>query len=235
MSLTRKEIKKDMSYDKQYYREDARFLAWRCEFMPTPAQECAKHDAIDHSLRKYIGLRKANLSKYELFLYSGQIYDRATGRCVMRISSENCALCMHYRCGKAADACPLKYCTFNQEHWRAFLQDNTPEPMIEALHKIKQRQRSRELIEESYYTSDKPRDDVEFLQDKVSGPKKLNARSVYVIDAGQYWSVNIDDMSGIRSELFRIFKISDTYIFRCPNVNLNIGLALDHNYKVLVD
>ena len=70
---------------------------WIKEFYPVRAEKVSKQDALDHSIKKWEGLKKKNLLKHQLS--SGPdnhayITDRAGGSSF--IDSDTCALCHHY-------------------------------------------------------------------------------------------------------------------------------------------
>lgn len=67
---------------------------WKEEFYAVPANEVAKEDAVSHSLRKWEGLRPANLEKHWVYWDYRGLTD-LPGE-VLRIDSNSCALCVHY-------------------------------------------------------------------------------------------------------------------------------------------
>jgi len=116
----------------------ADFEGWKKEFMPVAAWDCPKEKAVDHSLLKYIGLRKENLYRYGLVLHGPRIFEKDSGggKHVCKLTRGNCTLCQHYKCKAEGGDCPLGACTCCQEHWRAITDRSDPEPMIAALLRI---------------------------------------------------------------------------------------------------
>ncbi len=123
--------------------------SWKREFYGTPASPPSEHVAvaIQHSLTKWIGLRKENLERHGLKKFGVVITaDEAIGP-EFSINGGTCALCVKYVStnnheGDCGD-CPLKEllgepCDVEQEdgnpgpydHWS---ETGDPEPMIKAL------------------------------------------------------------------------------------------------------
>lgn len=115
---------------------------WIDEFYPKPAQDVkTRKQALEHSLRKWIGLREKNLKKHDTYFAEVDEF--------IPISSSSCALCVLFyregefssdRCGK----CPLfkvrgvacDSCDDEREspyHAGAFRRN--PEPMIALIRK----------------------------------------------------------------------------------------------------
>ena len=63
---------------------------WMAEFYPAPARDALKEQAVEHSLRKWIGLRKENLERHGIV--DAEPYSIGT----MHIDASSCALCKHY-------------------------------------------------------------------------------------------------------------------------------------------
>lgn len=82
---------------------------WTKEFYPISADECKEEDALDHSLQKWMGLRKGNLEKHKV-VRNGKlvIQDKDFN---LRIDCDSCALCTHYLAENEliynCDKCPL--------------------------------------------------------------------------------------------------------------------------------
>lgn len=120
---------------------------WKAEFYPIPADKVKKKDTLEHSLRKWEGLRKENLEKHGVKL-SGPMLTGLDGLGYMLIASESCALCVMAEkeaigemrppranasyCGK----CPLYQldktsCDFMEGNpYNALTRAGNPEPMI---------------------------------------------------------------------------------------------------------
>jgi len=122
---------------------------WKEEFYPIPADEVEKKDALAHSLRKWEGLRKAQLDKHGLVRRRCEIAeDDSFFVPHLAIAAETCALCVlaekesdvntrvpcasSYYCGK----CPLyklegKACDYGKnDPYGIFTGEGNPEPMI---------------------------------------------------------------------------------------------------------
>lgn len=119
---------------------------WKTEFYPTEASECSKEDAIEHSLRKWSGLRKEALERHEAYSsHSGNVIDGSGG--VIFVGANNCALCHHFYdedTYPACSACPLaksrngapcdsKNLGESSAPWFHWTRNSDPEPMIAAL------------------------------------------------------------------------------------------------------
>lgn len=130
---------------------------WKEEFYPIEA-DAAKGDAlaaVEHSLRKWEGLRAENLTKHSCFVTTvGSIADdgaEAEGRANMfRVNSESCALCkyndelVHH--GDYCESCPITMATgvpcddvdgeLEEDDiapWDEWTMNQNPEPMIAVL------------------------------------------------------------------------------------------------------
>jgi hypothetical protein len=126
---------------------------WKVEFYPTPACDCSAEDAIEHSLRKWRGLRGEALARHGLVRVDNGFAEPGGG-CWFYVSASSCALCEHFysedeegnepRCAK----CPLAIarggfpCDDEQpgeadSPWVVWTADDDPEPMIAALEEAK--------------------------------------------------------------------------------------------------
>lgn len=132
---------------------------WKTEFYPTEASECSKEDAIEHSLRKWRGLRKEALERHGLYFdtYDYVVVDDDGGY-HFTVDASSCALCEHFLAEESdswdedrCKACPLSKSrsgiscddTMNSEKsspWHAWLDKTDPEPMIAALEKAQKEQ-----------------------------------------------------------------------------------------------
>ncbi len=139
---------------------------WIEEFYPTKASaflglENVDREALEHSLQKWIGLRKENMEKHGVFFQDGSVVEFVAGRGYSRpgvhLGSSTCALCqVHYShniqsCGE----CPLvavrgvpcdeRHCSDSESSsglarspYAAFCyplaaRDRDPEPMIKLI------------------------------------------------------------------------------------------------------
>jgi hypothetical protein len=124
--------------------------SWKAEFYPVPASECPAEDAIEHSLRKWRGLRPEALARHGVGTKGTRLFAAVDG--FFYISATNCALCEQFfqdaeeEDEKACADCPLAIsrggvsCSKAREGesfapWEAFGAGNNPEPMIAALEK----------------------------------------------------------------------------------------------------
>lgn len=83
---------------------------WKEEFYPEkPRKSMTEKQAIEHSIRKWEGLRKTNLKKHKILLYHSVhfIEDENDG---MYIESESCALCKKYLHLDKYEANPCEEC-----------------------------------------------------------------------------------------------------------------------------
>lgn len=121
---------------------------WKTEFYPTEASECSKEDAIEHSLRKWRGLRKEALERHGAFIKYGDV--RSDGEFFV-IGGSSCALCESFFTERACKACPLamsrggKPCDREMPNeaispWHSWTDRFDPEPMISALEKAQKEQ-----------------------------------------------------------------------------------------------
>lgn len=107
---------------------------WKEVYYQEPASEVPKSRALEHSLRKWVGLREENLAQHGLepeLLHLGKI----------RIDASTCALCHHYMRNVAGmcRACPLSTVHDGvervncDEQYKAWVYSHDPEPMIELI------------------------------------------------------------------------------------------------------
>jgi hypothetical protein len=108
---------------------------WKEEFYPVPADQVKAKDALEHSLRKWQGLRKEALEKHQLtHTKLHHIRCRASQR-QLKIDSTSCALCFFYMDANDCEDCLLRpRCDQTDDSpfcvWRI---SGDPEPMIAAL------------------------------------------------------------------------------------------------------
>jgi hypothetical protein len=118
---------------------------WKDEFYPVEADKTEPGiEAIEHSLRKWRGLRAENLAKHDCGESRGTIYD---GIRVFDVNNMSCALCFHAAewngmLGSGdCDDCPLRdylgrSCDESLEEpmpYVVYRRNGDVEPMIEAL------------------------------------------------------------------------------------------------------
>lgn len=117
---------------------------WKAEFYPVTADMCERGDAIAHSVRKWIGLRKKNLDKHNLVFDRNECAIRSKNGTSLVIDSDSCALCHFYAnangpSGQWCISCPLfgylsDSCSSGYlSPYQIFAQTGNPEPMIKAL------------------------------------------------------------------------------------------------------
>jgi hypothetical protein len=113
---------------------------WKEEFYPIPASECRKEDAVKHSLRKWIGLKKENLKKHGLRHLGGSwISEVENNENGIVTSSPSCALCTLFVCGpESGIRCPIlgfsgRTC---DDQYQCFTVDKHPECMIKLLSEV---------------------------------------------------------------------------------------------------
>ena len=113
-------------------RNEMSLTSWKKEFYKTPANKVSKRFALEHSLRKWIGLLPKNRKKHSVRLASGCLYEK--NGYILDIDCDSCALCSHYfnhldDCGD----CPLSHADCNYAYGVMF--DNKVVPMINLLKK----------------------------------------------------------------------------------------------------
>lgn len=112
---------------------------WKVEFYPVPASEVAAEDALQHSLRKWIGLREENLSKHACETNFRSVSSGQGER--LRIDGKSCALCLlsYKEMEPGCEECPIVKLTGmscdsdKQSPWWAWTNGEGPEAMIAVL------------------------------------------------------------------------------------------------------
>lgn len=136
--------------------------SWKEEFYPVDAEDVSEEDALEHSLRKWIGVKPENLKKHNVFKRYGlrHITDPNDKYDYMNIDSESCALCYwHFYNSRdnvdvdapdQCETCPLYKqrgglaCDesthsdssdpfFNDSPYSDFTERNNPQPMIDLI------------------------------------------------------------------------------------------------------
>lgn len=123
---------------------------WMLEFYPETAEEAAKRGdaaAVEHSLRKWEGLKFENLERHDVGAGSRAIYDGSTGQ-GFDLGGDNCALCVlheeQYCCtcplykARGGFACDTRDPDEDGAPWFFWTEDHDPEPMIFWLTKAKE-------------------------------------------------------------------------------------------------
>lgn len=118
---------------------------WKAEFYPVEAHKCPKEQAVEHSLRKWRGMRADALARHDVTADCGKLKLRAADGHLC-IDCSSCALCEHYvfdgckKCPLARSrggwACDSR---MPSEHLSPFVywrDEFTPEPMIAALEAV---------------------------------------------------------------------------------------------------
>lgn len=133
---------------------------WKEEFYPTSDFDgMTEIQSIEHSLQKWIGLRKDNISRHAVVIDDGDVvYSEDPLQCVV-IGDWSCALCMNFRYkddnSEGCYPCPLYksrggvscYKETRKETlspWISWKRDTDPEPMIVALEKALAYQKKKE-------------------------------------------------------------------------------------------
>lgn len=126
---------------------------WKKKYYPIPADKVTKAGAIQHSLTKWIGLRKTNLREHGLLIGVRGLSAPEMPLLWLEINSTTCALCCLYygklpkrengpcfncplykvRGGYACDCFTPSKDGNGEAPWVAFSLDDDPEPMIKCL------------------------------------------------------------------------------------------------------
>lgn len=105
---------------------------WLKTFYPKPAAAVPADEAVEHSLRKWIGLRDVNKRAHRI------------PKIPIVVGADSCALCCHYQFPDDCGRCPLAYArggaACDELHplldihgpapWQEWVTHNNPEPMI---------------------------------------------------------------------------------------------------------
>lgn len=116
---------------------------WTNEFYPVePSKRMTKLQAIEHSLRKWEGLRDSNLKKHGC-VKNGRFIDDGSLGGYLAINGESCALCVkYYDEDKECEKCPLykslgnRACDGLENEYSQWYRNGNPLPMIKALRKL---------------------------------------------------------------------------------------------------
>lgn len=128
---------------------------WKAKYYPAPAAEVSKEDALEHSIRKWQGLKATILKRHGLKYKwtSKSIVDAQGNKLIISISS--CALCLHFAKGPGScPECPLAIArsgvscdyTTNEEllskkynPWQEWILNNNHLPMLNWLLKLRKK------------------------------------------------------------------------------------------------
>jgi len=115
-------------------------IAWTKRYYPVSARRrMSELAAVQHSLRKWEGLRKKILAEYKIKKYDNKII--SDGAVSLEINEETCALCKKFRSGDNCGDCPLylvrgcvqcDYAMSREEEgpYEYWVTTGNPEPMI---------------------------------------------------------------------------------------------------------
>lgn len=132
---------------------------WLKEFYPVEAHHVTWEEALDHSIRKWTGLRSKNMKRHRLKFSEMNyrfLHDTEHDRIFLSIDAGSCALCVHhdfderYNCrscplAKSRGGVPCDSRTFEEQTacrlspYSEFVERGNPEPMIAALLEAKLR------------------------------------------------------------------------------------------------
>lgn len=131
------------------------YETWKAEFYPETAEAIVDRGAspielIEHSIRKWEGLKPENLSKHDVIHRNGKLYDDSDPFLdALRIDFSSCSLCQRFLKNSICSACPLHQsrghidCDEPKEDERLapyydFVDEGDPLPMIAELHAAKE-------------------------------------------------------------------------------------------------
>ncbi len=119
---------------------------WKREFY-SPISRCKKADALAHTLKKYLGTRKAAIARHSVQkTVDGDLTD---GETVFYFVDKTCALCRFYHKNHTCTPeCPLvtksgKRCTNDGQPFSIWVETGDPEPLIRALRRAIKKQAVR--------------------------------------------------------------------------------------------
>ena len=125
---------------------------WKEEFYKVEVSQVPQEEALQHSLTKWIGLRRENLAKHEVERNGVLLRDKdapyipfgADTDIVLAIDGTSCALCLLYA-DESCHSCPLRKAKEDQGHfyiddhcWEEYsiqIRTGNPEPMIRLIQK----------------------------------------------------------------------------------------------------
>jgi hypothetical protein len=112
--------------------------SWKREFYRTPANKVSKKYALQHSLKKWVGLLPKNRVKHNVKLKNDILYDKENSGFVymLSIDSSSCSLC---ECrGGYCYECPLRSC---HAAYFSMYRSNRVMPMISLIKRAMKRNR----------------------------------------------------------------------------------------------
>ena len=144
----------------KHFKQPMSIETWKAAFYKAEAADTAIDEALEHSILKWEGLRKANLDEHELRVRGRIILvDKTSGyftpaQPLFKIDETTCALCAHHilkkhtclSCplfkalnGNNCDAWPVNDSIqlADSNPYQAFTSCGDPEPMIRALKKAR--------------------------------------------------------------------------------------------------
>lgn len=81
---------------------------WLKFYYPQFADEVPAGAALNHSLRKWLGLTKKALREHGLSFYGGDVFSRDGTSIFLNVDAESCALCQHFLDDRTGCAtCPI--------------------------------------------------------------------------------------------------------------------------------
>lgn len=114
---------------------------WKEEFYKVEASQVPQEEALQHSLTKWIGLRRENLAKHEVERNGFLLGDTDI---ILAIDGTSCALCLLY-VDESCHSCPLRKAKEDQGYfytgdhcWKEYsiqIRTGNPEPMIRLIQK----------------------------------------------------------------------------------------------------
>jgi len=118
---------------------------WKPEFYPIPADDKrlrTRVACLEHSIRKWIGLRETNLEKHGCTFHIGTGFVEFHGGVYGKfffVDDSSCALCVRwYQRDGRCRPCPIVRVTGRtcQTAWAPWIRHGDPEPMIRLLRKV---------------------------------------------------------------------------------------------------
>lgn len=116
---------------------------WKREFYRTPANKVSKRYALQHSIKKWIGLLPKNRKKHNVKLSDCALRDKHN---LLDIDSLTCALCIRY--SNACSLCPVSVVSTSEfgncnDEYEDAMNTNKVTPMIKLLRKAQQKQKGK--------------------------------------------------------------------------------------------
>jgi hypothetical protein len=102
--------------------------SWEKEFYPVAARYCAEENALEHTLKKWIGALPRNRKKHGCRFDGINLMDSVSNSRLV-FTTHSCALCIHYEENDCSD-CPLKRCYAEGMPYDVFVDTGAVTPMI---------------------------------------------------------------------------------------------------------